>query len=85
MALLLPLWAVVSLAWAALAWLFPAHRFLGLAIAVVHLALSVSAVLLGIVEGVSDDGLPQWIIVPGIMSAVIRVAVELRGVHGKRQ
>ncbi|GHH55880.1 hypothetical protein GCM10018773_60910 [Streptomyces candidus] len=83
--LLLPLWVLISLLWTALAWLFPSRRFLGLGVAAVHMSLTVSAVLVGVCGGAADGGLPAWIIVPGVVSALIRVAVECSGAHGQQQ
>ncbi|MFJ6699985.1 hypothetical protein ACIQM4_28585 [Streptomyces sp. NPDC091272] len=84
MLLLFPVWALVSLVWALLVWLFPSQRVLGLAIAGTHLSLSASTVLWGVVSGPADGALPEWIIAPGVVSALIRVAVELSGTHGQR-
>ncbi len=81
MALLLPLWALISLAWAALPWLCPSRRFLGLVCALIHLTASATAVLAGVVQGLSDDGLPTWIIVPGVITAILRITTELTGRH----
>ncbi|MER7173487.1 hypothetical protein [Streptomyces mesophilus] len=84
MALLLPLWALISLTWGALPWLCPSRRVLGLTWALIHLALSVSAILGGLVAGLSDDGLPTWIIVPGVLSAIARIMIEATGRHEKK-
>lgn len=70
-------WLGVSLLYAAVPWMFRSRRRTGIALASASLALSLAAILFGIVDGISDHALPSWIIIPGIFSALTRLAREL--------
>lgn len=63
--------------WAFLPFTFPSRARAGTAIAVCHLCASAAVLIPKPATWLSESGLPLWMVAPGMVTAVLRIAVEI--------